>query len=145
MERYKLLILLSMFVSPAFIERSICDQLNIKSYKRCDNLCVHFVNWKLWQSWRTREEFGERYKCNPNKCICLIDTKYLKLNNCNVENELRLTRGHEKKIADLLHRDYKFIPHCIVSKIPCKRRKISRREVMYFPSEKLYSGNLFYI
>ena len=125
MERYELLILFLIFVSPAFIEKSICDRLHIKSCKRCDNLRYNFGLWKLWQRRRTREEIGDRYKCNPNKCAGLVDTTYLKLNNCNVENELRFTRGREKKIADLLKHDSKFIPHCVISEIPCKRRRIS--------------------
>ena len=138
------LFLLIMYVSPAFIDKSICNRLNIWSCKYCDNLRMDFSHWKLWQKRRTREQLGDRYRCNPKKCTGLIATSFLQKNHCNIKNEIRLTRGvtREDKIATLLKRDPKFIPHCIVTENPHKRRRISRREVMYKPTEKLFSAGL---
>ena len=45
---------------------------------------------------------------------------------------------------DLLNYNCKFIPHFVVSEIPHKKRRISQREIMYCPLEKLYSGELFF-
>ena len=69
-----------MFLSPAYIQKSIIERLKIKSCSQCDLLRDNRQTWKPLKKKKPRKELSYQYQCNSDKCCGLVRADYLTLN-----------------------------------------------------------------
>ena len=77
-----------MFISPAYIQKSIIERLKIISCSQCDLLRDSRQRWNPLKKKKPRKELSYRYQCNSDKCCGLVCVDYLTLNGAIIiDNE----------------------------------------------------------
>ena len=74
-----------MFLSPAYIQKSIIERLKIITCDPCDKLRDSREGWKSLKKNKPRNHFIGRYKCSTEKCSGLVSAEYLELNGAIIE------------------------------------------------------------
>ena len=69
-----------MYISSAYIQKSIMEHLKIKSYSKCDELRECHQIWNSLKKKKPRKELSYQYQCNSDKCCSLVCVDYLILN-----------------------------------------------------------------
>ena len=108
-----------MFISPAYIQKSIIERLKIKSCSKCDLLRNACETWNARKKNKPRKKCTGRYTCDLNKCCGLVSIEYLRINGCII-NDYEVTE--------------------ILDERACKNKPIS----LYEPSETPRQRTMYY-
>ena len=99
-----------MFISPAYVEKTVIQRLKIACCNECDLTRQKFFTGTIETKRKCREDLGKKYECNLKKCIGLVNCVFLRDNECEVIGNRHAARVAQQRLKD----DSKFIPHAYV-------------------------------
>ena len=119
-----------MFISPACMHKTIIQRLNITSCNECDMIREDFFTGKICSKRKSRDDYGKKYECKAKKCTGLVNSEFLKDNDCEVIGKRHSARVAEQRMKE----DNKFIPHVyVVEKRRSRKNRCTRMHTMCKP------------
>ena len=123
-----------MFMSPAHVQKTIIQLLNIACCNECDMIREIFFTGNIETKRKSRDDFGKKHECKLKKCIGLVNSEFLRDNECEVIGKRHSARVAQQRLKD----DSKFIPHVhVVEKRQSRKNRCNRTLAMCKPIEKL--------